>query len=1124
MRRWRWSRTASGPLALLAAGCGGNEPAPVVRPLPPPVTTVEPAAPPFVSPARWSFHPPNPSSATASVILPDGSCLFTTDDGLRIKATKGERSTTGLITCRGRITAASDVASEGLVGIVEQPGSSWLFIGQLGNLYESERHLDGFRRIIGAPTTFSKVVGSGKTILAAAPNGELFRLDESSSWQSLKLANARVHDLVIAEDGSALALALPEKLFTSVDGRSFLDASAVGTIGARQLGRTASGQLAVRGVLGSIVWDPKNPAGPAQTNEAVSLRSAVLELDAATVPSATAVVEGRAALDGDRFVEAVVVDEDNGIWGLATGTFEGPLTTTRLAQKGECASMRVGARGRHVTTLCVKTDDDGNHTTAVRMSSDGGNKFGDEALFTKGDDDLLGVAVAIDGSALVTGLCKARTGSSGCSGSPPMLVRVENGAVTSTLAATPPLMGLPISPAFSVDGKSAYFLARRAKDERLALFVSHDGGRTFTERALDGRSGPDTKDPEEMGEGESAEESFDPSDLTTLRPSDDGTLGMVLTTSRGLSYLTTDEDGRVLGMSHPPVEHAILGGYGRHVLALATTVDRTLSKDTFLPAWESNDGGSSWNEISVVHAVTHEIISGPSTVACASAGCLVGGTITRVGWEGQTDAPSIARPKAVEMRKVPALRTPIVCTLDPKTPWKQVDHVWTGPPTLAAVARGRALWSMLSFDPATSAITTTAALWPDRGDGPARVVTRPMFNPAPAGTEYAVDVSMQVEGYAAARIRLPAGDRPTGPMRNVEVGWENFFDGTSRQTTIPDAGTFLDGDVKRDDGRRYLDTGLMSVTSSAIFVRPHAKETKDERMFLIDTKGNRAAPSFPNWRSLLQIGQTNFRDDTALAEGKPIAVGTVSDIENDSAGTLTMVLAPPVENGLSKATATSLFPPTSADHQRVLDHDWTYRGPTEVGVVGVMSEPQMHRATALFLPFRADGRFGRVVELPTPYDLPDIPRPCKADERRTTVRAAASGSNGRDFMFPGYRHPVFVSEAQKDKPTAGDVMTLLTWGTVLYGTKENPCVAGWEAFGIGTSGLVAVIGGDLSQAWIFRQVQDVQPPPGLRLDRFTNRREKILLEHRSMSCRFDSSALISDTLYQQSGAFRWIAK
>ena len=601
-------------------------------------------------------------------------------------------------------------------------------------------------------------------------------------------------------------------------------------------------------------------------------------------------------------------------------------------------------------------------------------------------------------------------------------------------------------------------------------------------------------------------------------------LGMVLTTSRGLSYLTTDEDGRVLGMSHPPVEHAILGGYGRHVLALTTSADRSVAgAETLLPAWESNDGGSSWNEISVVRAVTHEIMLGPSTVACASAGCLVGGTITRVGWEGQTDAASIPRPKAAEMRKVPALRTPIVCTLDPKVPWKQVDHVWTGPPTLAAVARGNALWSMLSFDPSTSAVTTTAALWPERGDGPARVLTRPMFNPAPAGTDYAVDVSTQIEGYAAARVRLPAGDHPTGPMRNIEIGWENFFDGVSRQTTIPDAGTFLDGDVKRDEGRRYLDTGLMSVTSGAIFVRPHAKETKDERLFLIDTKGKRTSISFPNWTDYLKFGITNLRGDAALAEGKPIAVGTVSDFEGDSS-LLTMLLAPPTENGLSKATAMSLFLPTSSDHQRVLDHDWTYRGPTEVGVVGIMSEPQASRATAQFLPYRADGRFGRVVELPTPYDLPTTPRPCKNDDRRTTVRTPVSGSSSRDVMFPGLRHPVFVSEVQKDKLTSSDVSTLLTWGTVLYGTKENPCVAAWEAFGIGTSGLLAVIAGDLAQAWMFRQVQDPQPASGPHLDRPARRREQVMLEHRSMTCRFDSSALIPDALYQQSGAFRWVAK
>ncbi len=1027
------------------------------------------------------------------------------------------------------MTAAAEVAPEALVGMVERPGLSWLFIGESGTLYETEAPLDSFRRVIGAPTTFTRVTGNGKTVLAVTLSGEIFRLEEPSTWQKLNVSGARAYDVVVGDDGSALALALPEKLFTSTDGRTFVPTSTSSTIGARHVGRTSSGALGVEGLTGTFVWEPKKSSTLSRTNESIVSRSSTLALDSSTVPTATAIVEGRAAIDGDRYIEAVLVDEETGTWGLASGPFEGPLTTTRLSNTTDCAWMRVGARDRYVTTVCVKTDDDGTHVALVNMSSDGGAKFGEAARFVAGDGDLLGVAMANDGSALVTGVCKARTGGSGCSGSPPVLFKMEKSAITATLAATPPLMGLPISPAFSVDGNSAYFLARRAKDEKLALFVSHDGGHAFTERALDVRAGRGPKGPgyesDDSGESEPTEESFDPSDLTTVRPSDDGTIGMVLTTSRGLSYLTTDEDGRVLGMSHPPVDQAILGGYGRRVLALASGADRSAGADATITAWESGDGGSSWNELSTTRSVLREIITGPMTAACASAGCLVGNTITRNGWDGQSDAASITKPKGPEARKVNAIRTPLVCTLDPKTPWKRIEHVWTGPPTLSATARGRTLWSVLSFDPATSAISTTAAVVPERGEGPARLTTRSMFAPAPKGTEYAVDVALQVEGYAAARVRVPQGDAVTAPMRNVEIGWENFFDGTSKQTTIPDAGTFTEGDIRHADQRQLLDTGLLSVTSGAIFVRPHARGSTDARLFLLDTNGKRSTPSFPAWSKLVHAGARDVSFDTAIAEGKPMAVSTIGPLSGETNIPLTMQLASAEENGSSKTTTTALFAPTSADHLRILSHDWTYRGSAEVGIMGISSEPRAGRATATFFPFRADGSFDSSVELPTPYDLPEVPRPCKADERRSTPRVAAHALSGNDLMFPGYRHPVFVSEAQKDKPALDDALVLLTWGTVLHGTKEAPCVAAWEAFGITPIGIVAVIGGDPSQAWLFRRVQETPSGlGGLRLDRTSLRREDEMLEHRPMSCRFDASATIPETVWAQPGTFRWTTK
>ena len=155
------------------------------------------------------------------MLLADGSCLLTTDGGVRMLTTKGERDATGSVKCRGRASAAADVALESLVGMVQRPGSSWLFIGESGTLYETDEPLGNFRRTIGAPTNFQHVVGNGKTTLAATTSGELFRLDDTK-WQVVDVGRSRVFDMAVNDDGSALVLAVPEKILAASDGQTFV--------------------------------------------------------------------------------------------------------------------------------------------------------------------------------------------------------------------------------------------------------------------------------------------------------------------------------------------------------------------------------------------------------------------------------------------------------------------------------------------------------------------------------------------------------------------------------------------------------------------------------------------------------------------------------------------------------------------------------------------------------------------------------------------------------------------------------------------------------------------------------------------------------------------------------------
>ncbi|MRG97989.1 hypothetical protein [Polyangium spumosum] len=1110
--------------SLLAAGCGAGEPPPATRPQAPPASTTEPPPPPFVSPARWSFHPPMPASATATLALEDGSCLLATAEGHRFRAARATR-TGATTTCLGRAEAAPDVAPEPIVGITSQ-GKAWLFVGRSGRIYEAEGPLAPLRRTIAAPARFTRIESGGRTVLGATASGELFHLDEGPTWRRVAITE-RVFDVAVGDDGRALALAFPEALLTSDDGKTWRPAKDAARIGARRVGRTAEGKLAVEGLLGILVWDPQASPAFARRDEAITTGPGSITLETSYAPSASAVLEGRAVLDGFRYVEVALPAEGED-YALLTGPLEGPLAPKRLPGTSTCTSMKLGARGRHVALGCMKGADD-ESVILVRTSDDGGEHFS-EPLTLHTDEAFTSITVSSEGSALVTGACKAHGaagGSSGCGHGAPMLVRREGGKLVATVAATPPLAGAPVSPAFSIDGRSAYFLARRGKDDMLALYVSHDGGEAFSERALDvsrvrGDESGTFEEGHEVPEEETDAE-LDPRDPSALRPGDDGTVGLTLLTPRGLVYVTTDDDGRLLGAARPPVDPGLVGGAGRH--AVAFSIRERRDDGETIGAWESLDGGATWAEIPATQSLAREIGSGPLTLVCSSAGCLVGDTMSRVGWNGQVEAFRSPPERPSEQRRVPSPRTPIVCELDPRVNWARIEDVdpihALGLPGVDQLARGRALWSVLSFDPRTGAVNVTAALGPERGQGEARVTTRSLLGRAPAGAEVAMDVSHQMEGYAVARVRLPPqksaeGPRASGPMRDIELAWENFMDGTTAKVRLPDAGVFKDGDVKADGARFRLDTALISVTPGALFFRPHAPESRDALTFLLDPKGKRRTFPYPLWTKLLPKDVTDIRTDAVLAGGQPLAVASVDD---DDTGPLTFLLARQGEGGAWSTAAMSLGPGSTDDGARLARSDWSYLGSTTLGDLVVYSEPRAGFAAASFHPFRSDGSFGPATIVPTPFDLPDPPRACTPDERRATPRFAAHAFLGRDPMYPGRRHPVLVSESPAKKPPLTEPITLLSAGLVLHGTKDAPCVAAWEAIGLGRVPVVAVLGGDLAQGWVFRPAPPKPQPPPAAGKPATQ--PTFVIEHRPMTCRFDPGAKAPEGVDSQPGTYVW---
>src|SRR5262249_22004586 len=141
------------------------------------------------------------------------------------------------------------------------------------------------------------------------------------------------------------------------------------------------------------------------------------------------------------------------------------------------------------------------------------------------------------------------------------------------------------------------------------------------------------------------------------------------------------------------------------------------------------------------------------------------------------------------------------------------------------------------------------AMLPESGGGEPRLVSKALLGSSGAGA-YALDVSHQMEGYAAARVRLPIDGRREirygTPIQNVEVAWENYIDGTSGRATIPDAGPIQPDDVKVVGGREVLANALLSVSLRSVFVRPHAP-TVSSLTFLLDPAGHAQRFDYPKW-------------------------------------------------------------------------------------------------------------------------------------------------------------------------------------------------------------------------------------------------------------------------------------
>ena len=1169
-------RAAALAASVVLAGCAGAPPE-RARPGEPQGAVAELPAPGFPSPARWSYHPAAPEYALAQVRLGDGGCVVVAEGGQRWLVTPapgagGERRGAAAAAggqgaapaaCAGRGVASHVFAPEPLVDLVRRGPSSWLFVGVSGAIYESATPLGAFARTIAPPGPLLEVAGAGGVLLAVTRDGAVLRHDDQGSWRPVALPAAtalpaaggaatalpaaggaatgaaataavapRVFDVVVGEGGRALAIGLPEALFASEDGGKSWTRSPLPAMGLWRVSVAGGGALIAEGILSSVTWDPRQTPAFSRAPTAPSAGAEELTVDVGRTPTAGAVAFGRAAVAGDRYHEAVRPEEPGEPWVLASGPIEGPLETRPMQGTSECGSVKLGASGRNVVAVCVRALGDAIVAEVLR-SHDGGGRWSSAAKLETPDVDRVGVAVSPDGAALLTGVCKPSEGTAGadpgggeCRPSAPVLIRLEGERIVATLSTASTLGALAALPAFSADGRSAYFAGYRAKDDRLALFVSHDGGETFSPRPIDRgeAAGEPARGELDDGEGDESEGepggtrsgSFELTEDSALRVGEDGAVGLLVGDGGAMAYVTADEDGRVLSIAAPPGQGAVMAGFGRRVLALTPYATAGRAGEGGLALWESLDGGGSWAELPEMPALSREFFSSGAGVACGAGGCLVGDTVTRVGWGGQAEALQAA-PEPPQPALEPAVRTPIVCELSPAARWTRIEHVqgnaW-GLPTANEAMRGRSVWSVLTHDPA-HAVGTVAALLPEGGAGEARITTRALLPAEPRGARVGTHVAAQMEGYAAARVRIPGARggeiKPGAPMRDVEIAWENWMDGTSGRGSIPDAGPFEIGDVKPAAGDLY-DPELLSVSLRGIFVRPHSGSAKTALTFFLEPGGRLQRFEYPAWPAMSGARRLDVAGDAVMADGQPVGVGM---LRHDGAGPVTTVLLarrPPAAGAPWGIEAVTVAPPSAQQRDLVTHTDWTYAGKS-IGVTSIVADPRRSRGVATFQPFRGDGTLGPAQPLPTPFDLPDPPRPCTAAERAATARLEALLLLRGEALFPGTRHPVLVAGGAGPGSLAEPIV-LLTSSVVLHGTAAAPCVAGWEANALGRLPVGAILPGDLAHAWLFRLATPPPAAPGAAAS------GAVAIEAHPMACRFDPTAKVPDAVWSEPATSR----
>ncbi|HTA92798.1 MAG TPA: hypothetical protein VK745_24640 [Polyangiaceae bacterium] len=1056
--------------ALIAIGCGskpGRAPVPGAGSL---LSSVA-LAPSFATPATWRYHPSRQAPVEAERALSDGRLLLAGKRGERWVLDPHTHS----------LSAGASLAPEDLIAVLDAGDRYW-FVGQSGTSYEARDPLGKFLRSSAPLEPLVRVSAALQSIVGIPADRSLLRsLDGAASFSKVGPPHVAFADVELGSDGVGLALAVPEALWLTRDAGATWSALPGKTHGVVELSRNLNGHIQVDTVFGPYRFVEEPPSlqpGAEVVPNPITDRPP-------RGPDANALADGRAIIEGPLYLEISAAPAHPSDYELFQGALDGKLEPKAIPELKGCRNARLTGFANYLELACFRGSIDGTSVPVSFFRSDTkGEHFELEPFNAFGNPELFHFALGAGGSLVASGLCAEP--SMGCAPGgvflrreAPPNERPEKDAAADASAkrpklelfasATPSLADNALGVTVSLDGRTAYAVGRRTKTGALAVFTSHDGGKSFDVHDLDlVRADADDED-------QYWERSQSALHLESFAAAEDGSLGLVVADRRGRALIVVDEQGRMLSASKAPDERALVAAVGARAFALTPSTRKT---------WESMDGGVTWQALGRFPVA---LCTGDSEcyvkVRCAPLGCVIGSEVSRIGWVGQSDEDVDSLPPPGLDASPPSerkLRAPVACTLE-DTPWQTLPGV-RELPTSHHAAFGKAAFVVTAEDAAHASVASMHGI----GGPRPHVETTSLLAPVSERVStYAFVLLDQVEGAAALRYRVPDDPAKDDHIRNVEIAWDNALAGQLARVRLADGGLAAPGDYESGDGVVHADPDLLSIGEGGLYLRLHHAAADRQETWYFDGHSSSRIPKV-QWPAL---GKVRARSEMARIDGAnlPLLV---------------------FDRGIAIARARLDGQDFVFDAETTALPEPSFFGQNVTSDIAYLSKNSgLHvqtqsllgaRASAVFYPFRASGDvMGAPVPVPTQANLADRPSRCAASDLTSTPRINAP-------FLPGTRHPIVVTD-NSDAPRL-----FLSSGFVLYGTPENACSTAFDGDEIPVDAAaprherVLILLDDLEHSWLFRLVGDSNATPPA-------------LQYRTLKCHFEPDLDVPSDVYRAPG-------